>query len=54
MGEICGGGSAKNPNGLAGGVVLAGIDVDVQLRIRSPPPRKGRPQPLIKRISDSY
>ena len=27
----CGGGSAKNPEGLVGGVVLAGIDMDVKL-----------------------
>ena len=38
MGEICGGGAAKNPNGLAGGVVLAGININEQLGVRSPPP----------------
>ena len=49
MGEICGGGAAKNPNGLAGGVVLAGINVDEQLRVRYPPPRKGKRRPLKRR-----
>ena len=48
MGEICGGGAAKNPDGFAGGVVLAGIDIDEQLRVRYPPPRKGRRRPRIK------
>ena len=33
-----GGRSAKNPDGLASGVVLAGIDIDEQLRVRYPPP----------------
>ncbi len=32
-GGVCGGGAAKNPEGLVGGVVLAGIDVDEQLRL---------------------
>ena len=35
-----GGRAAKNPEGLVGGVVLAGIDVDEQLRIRYPPPQR--------------
>ena len=51
---VCGRRAAKNPKGLVGGVVLAGIDVDEQLRIRSPPPpRRGRRRPLIKTISVS-
>ena len=39
-GVICGRRTAKNPEGLVGGVVLAGIDVDEQLRIRYPPPQR--------------
>ena len=31
--EARGGGSTKNPEGLAGGIVLAGIDMDEQLRL---------------------
>ncbi len=51
-----GGRAAKNPKGLVGGIVLAGIDVDDQLRLGfvPPPPRKGRRRPLRKRISASY
>ena len=33
MAATRGGGAAKNPDGLVGGVVLAGIDVDVKLRL---------------------
>ena len=35
-----GGGTAKNPNGLVGGAVLTGIDVDEQLSVRPPPPQR--------------
>ena len=34
----CGGGSAKNPEGLVGGAVLARIDADGQLRLGVVPP----------------
>ena len=44
-----GGGTAKDPEGLVGGVVLAGIDVNDHLRLGVVPPRKGRRRPLRKR-----
>ena len=35
-----GGGAAKNPEGVRGWVILTGIDVNQQLRIRYPPPQR--------------
>ena len=40
--------AAKHPEGLVGWVILAGIDMNEQLRVRYPPPRKGRRWRLIK------
>ena len=40
MAATRGGGSAKNPEGFAGWVVLAGIDADDQLRVRYLPSAK--------------